>query len=489
MLILFSRLQLNLSKNFFAVKHLPFADDIPYTGFWIRVSEAAWKHNPWDTVRLLRDLSSDVIHQKQTLMATYAPLLDWQNGVEVLRLIAKSVIAKQKKGWAATSTHLTPQQPLRSRRPFKTKRAASLDFHSRLISYRAKKSMKHVRVDLQNFSPKLSPKAQRPLDSRESVRNDVLRILLKNVSTSTMQVLSVGHGTTGTHSIYKELCSLGLFALHWDSVCKRGAQISSLKHRPFLAEWLRTNREFVASAGGAARKAVVEQISSFASLGVEAVVDSLTYFVYDELRAVFPDAFVFLTTRSPSEWAEMRVERFDSKAMMCAESAYLEISVRDNVLRQNDGSPVVFPPLPHAYAFLACAERAYIRQMFSAPGLGQQKSVMTSFKDILKKYPNKGMGIIAKTYAEYNGYVRKTAPAGKFIEINLWKDNACAVHERVESLFNNRKVPGSWRGTVVGARVESRSENNTGKTKRAISTKSHSLVSYPCLPSKAKVAL
>ena len=384
--------------------------------------------------------------------------------------------------------------------------------------------------------------------------------------------------------------------------------LSSLKHDHDLSATVKI-----------ARKGVVEHIAGLAKLGVEATMDSPIYYIYDELRAVFPDAMVVLTTRNPDEWAKRRTKRLGWAEYMCAESAYPEITVHDSNLRYEDGRRATLPPLPHAYALWACVERANIRKaagrayyadrvaeksanvmkrkqeqsaeaakaaeaqikaetkelanasiavtaakeqlrlawtameradaekhtfagtfanltfaekhsrtkrraakvkekedaekleaenarlpkVFEAAAValasaeldstekegrlrdsrelrdsylraaedwakkvkalramqgnsgqrgGADGGVLVRFAQVVREKPFKGMSIISKAYAEYNEYVRRTAPPGRFVEVDLFHDDACKFHAVVEAL-TGRKVPWSWRGSVVGSQV------------------------------------
>ena len=307
----------------------------------------------------------------------------------------------------------------------------------------------------------------------------------KNLSTDHMRVLGVGHGTTATHSLYKELCAMNYSAWHWGLKCNSG-QVRGKKSGNDFGGYLGKRSyhagESTLSFARHERTVAINDIADLAEQRTEAFLDSPTYYIYDELRAAFPQAFYVLTVREPVAWAKIRLENHGKKELICLESTNPNITKGDSALRSSPGEvPIVLPPLPHAYALQACVERAALRAS-AAPEKPALPPIITYENLAQRLSEGPTLKILADTYVGYNDHVRKTAPLGRFVEVNFWEHDGCKFHATMEAALR-RTVAKPYRGTVVGTAIEAGELNRQlrhSKLDSKAKTGGRVLVSHPC---------
>ena len=170
-----------------------------------------------------------------------------------------------------------------------------------------------------------------------------------------LRLIAPGHGATATHSVHYVVCQLGLRAYHTrlncssvkvrrqhaanPYLCDVGAAMRHLSRAQRHANTSFENTRHLARHVRAVAQQLIEQV---AARRLQAVSDYPVFLFYDELAAAAPGAAVLLSTRNATEWAIKR----GSGNPVCRETSL------EWPLTTGDG-----PPLPHPFAFTACAER------------------------------------------------------------------------------------------------------------------------------------
>jgi len=77
--------------------HLPFSSTIPYDDFAFRIKEDDWIQDPKVVLQQLRTVSADELQQRRTIMAKFAPYIDWLAGENVLALIVSELLAGRQR--------------------------------------------------------------------------------------------------------------------------------------------------------------------------------------------------------------------------------------------------------------------------------------------------------------------------------------------------------------------------------------------------------
>ena len=211
-------------------------------------------------------------------------------------------------------------------------------------------------------------------------------------------------GTTGTSSLFNQLCAMGLHASHSSKTCNRKSSACGVKERGLGDNWLSASLSFNngnhTAAVEAARGLVAEAIAKLQSCEFEAVVDTPVPWMFDELRLAFPEALVILTTRDPHKWASSRV-RDHRSSYICAEGADPDW-LPPHPLGIDDG---VRPLLPHRFALRACIERA----AFRARTTGQQSRLRMLKTDSEPVIPiQKSIPSLPRALAIFQNHVRMT---------------------------------------------------------------------------------
>ena len=269
-----------------------------------------------------------------------------------------------------------------------------------------------------------------------------------------LQIIGAGHGTTGTHSLYKELCAMGFKAMHWASVCNSLHQGSG-KTKTAVANDYYISRVGVGGLDFVQREedAIRKVIGSVVDLGIQAVTDSPVFYMIDELIASFPKAKVVLTKRAGPDWARSRMTNHH-REVICLESAqHLNESVEEEGM----------PPLHHPFALRACAERARLRAARNGGSFPPAAvSPFVKYSDFLteaRKYGHgDGVAPLVEAYKCYNDYVRRSLPPERILEVDFWTDDACEFHHHIEEFIGSR-VDAAWRGNSVGTVVGGNSDH------------------------------
>ena len=116
-----------------------------------------------------------------------------------------------------------------------------------------------------------------------------------------IQVIGAGQGTTGTHSMYFEMCAMQFRSAHFNMFC-------NVRHATPMPEFLRLVRPTdyagvrdVREGGNATtlarsnRDRMLRTLRLLQNQSIEAIFDTPVPSYFDELRAFFPHAWVLLT--------------------------------------------------------------------------------------------------------------------------------------------------------------------------------------------------
>jgi hypothetical protein len=205
--------------------------------------------------------------------------------------------------------------------------------------------------------------------------------------------------------------------------------------------------------------------------GIRVIADSPVVNVFEELIKSSPAAKVILTTRDYSDWSNRKLK--DHHEFLCRESIIPKMEVYDP---QHNGATFVsnidmykgesLPPLHHAFSLYSCAKRAMIRQQVDSGNISEHPAIISApqLVDLAQTIYGSGKGLyiatnaIADAFIEYNDYIRSVVPSHNLLEVDLWNDDACEFHDKIE-LFLNTTVDSNWRGSVVGFEVGSQLGN------------------------------
>jgi len=133
---------------------------------------------------------------------------------------------------------------------------------------------------------------------------------------ATLRVVNSGSGTTGTHSIYDQMCELKYDSVHFRLVCNFQSELSSVdkSKRQALESWHVTTTQCVLSSTRKKRCSVQEIVGKLSQAvvdtlsEVEFITDSPMDVVFPEIMAHVPSVKVVGTYRSPKAWAKRRVK-------------------------------------------------------------------------------------------------------------------------------------------------------------------------------------
>jgi hypothetical protein len=322
-----------------------------------------------------------------------------------------------------------------------------------------------------------------PMAANSWIPDDVITdgIRIRSSFSSKLKVIGAGLGTSGTHSLFLEICAMGLYSWHWDLDCNaplgqrpiRSSHDSGVvvgKQRPIMGtsnffNWFFSGSSFHNFSGNyrvfveKQRELVVSCLKHLDDQNVEAVMDSPTEYIFDDLLSAYPHATFVLTTRNASKWVQSRLTHA-AVVFICRESIDPSVAAGDAELRSNNGADeaVFLPPLSHPFALRACSERAAIRsacQTTRKTGAGDLQPPILSFKDALLRPSTHQQTLlrIELAYLVYHDHVRRLVPPAKLIEVDFWSSDGCEFHARLESKLG-LQVPVAWRGTVVGTEVK-----------------------------------
>ena len=175
----------------------------------------------------------------------------------------------------------------------------------------------------------------------------------RELSGAHLKVIGAGHGTTGTHSLFKELCGMNFTSWHWEKTCNDVGPKPPFKEREQMG-----SRMYSEQGAHALRERAIMSILDLAEHRTEVLLDSPAYFMIDDMLAAFPRALVLLSIRDPAAWAARRLDVHGDHELICLETTNASITLGD--------SAVALPPLPHAFSLRACAERAALRAAAAA---------------------------------------------------------------------------------------------------------------------------
>jgi hypothetical protein len=281
--------------------------------------------------------------------------------------------------------------------------------------------------------------------------------------TSSILVLAAGQGTTGTHSIFHELCEMNLKSVHYRTGC-RGVSVK------MEVDLKNTDRD------------LANMLRKVQFQGVEAVIDSPVAYVFNELYISSPNAKVILSVRDPDTWVLHRLEDHPH-ALVCRESVIPPLI--DSYASSNAGSTInkigpppqpneAYPSLPHPFALRICMQRASYRQITkynnsttttttttnntqvnskdAVIGIADYLSMAEEVFGIGNRGRLKARNILAQAFTQYNDYIRSVVPPHNLLEVDLWNDDACEFHDKIE-LFLNRSLHPKFRGSIVGMKI------------------------------------
>ena len=453
------------------LKHFAFSDRIPYASLWVYIPEAYVRRN-LNVVDFLARVPLGIIRSKQALLRYWAPALTFE---DIAKPRSLKVVGPRKiedpRGKVAPSAMLLTLQAAFAASTFSLSRLEYFSQHdhqdlliSSVTDYTSGDKIDTIEhgVKFRQIKEIDFPLARLSI-SPAPFLDDVMEALTsRNLSTRHMKVIGVGHGTTATHSLFMELCHMGFRAWHFGNRCGAEYTASYAEKYSLFAKRSYDVGESTFAFASRERKVAIEDIVYLSQERTEALVDSPVYFIYDELREVFPDAFYVLTVRNSLAWAKSRLYHHDNE-LVCLESvnAFIFDSSFRN-LDHGDENFAYLPPLHHPFALRACAERAALRRpsLEASPGTS---SPLVSYIDMQKKLGVSEallLEFLEKAFSEYNAHVRRTAPTGRLLEVNFWEDDGCHFHDLLESALH-RTVAQEFRGTVVGTKVIIRCSNES----------------------------
>jgi len=199
--------------------------------------------------------------------------------------------------------------------------------------------------------------------------------------------------------------------------------------------------------------ASVERVLTYIKANkVEAIMDTPVVHMFDEIRCEYQDAFVVLTTTNSLDWAKNRLAVHSHDPLyICAES-----SMPNRRVKQKDVLALQQPHLPHPFALQPCIARAIARKQTS-PAVVELGDLKKAWINILgiEAGTEKTVKILSTSYQIYENFVRQRTPPNQLLEVNVWIDDACTIHDALENALAI-KLPEAWRGkrfgTPVGAR-------------------------------------
>jgi len=179
---------------------------------------------------------------------------------------------------------------------------------------------------------------------------------------------------------------------------------------------------------------------------LQAIMDTPIPYLFDELRSKYPDSIVVLTSRNEMDWAKSRlVEHPGGPSYICAESA-----MPSGVRRQ---LAMKVPVLPHPFALKACVKRAIARNQ-TTPAVVKLTELKKAWEKKLgvQAGVEETLRILSTSLKVFDNYVRQRTPPNKLIEIDLWNDNACLLHNAFENALGVM-LPSTWKGKRFGTPV------------------------------------
>lgn len=286
----------------------------------------------------------------------------------------------------------------------------------------------------------------------------------------TLKVIGAGQGTTGTRSIFTELCQMKLGTFHDGHGCdksdKSGKKLTGSFLNNLIAKLkdksIQNVKSNIAEELLHSIEIEIERIFIFVKdrrNKVQALIDSPVSYVFDDLYAASsPDVKVILSVRDPVIWAQSRIS-YHKNEHICRESALLFNNSKTTTL---GGDDPLLPPLPHPFALRMCAKRAVMRGKLNNSGevvfpfvsLSEYNSMACNqhLVDSIRSKAVYSVEPLADAYLQYNNYIRSVVLKHNLIEVNLWEDDACELHNKLE-IFLSRKLEMSYRSNFIGMKV------------------------------------